>query len=338
MPISSRPASSTPSTSSSVSQASPSISSSGVTVPSAAGPSNASLGVYGHISNPSSASPVVPSSANATADSVNASNMAMATALYLSNAENIHRQQLDRRYQSIRRSITGRGARDFGNVTTSLYGPICPVPPSGAIGNVYGLPFRNCLLIRLFADVVDSPSHSGYGQEAQRHSYYGPPQPPIASPPPPPLPTAAPIASPRTSSTEHLASIASSSSSGHSSSALLVPPAPSTQSASAAPQTGAAQVTRDRLLDLPAVRFLLRPDFFNLLHLNDEALAQYNGSPQLKSMVTRVRRECQQNPPVTSSFDRHQHNRCLVSLLNKFAETNKPLPQGKCSVLLCLPF
>lgn len=141
VPIS-RPPSSTPSTLPSVSPASPSISSeSGVPVQSTAGPSNASLGVYGHISTlPLSASPAVPSSADATADSVNASNMAMATALYLSNAENIHRQQLDRRYQSIRRSITGRGARDFGNVTTSLYGPICPVPPSGTIGNVYAYP------------------------------------------------------------------------------------------------------------------------------------------------------------------------------------------------------
>lgn len=45
--------------------------------------------------------------------------MALASTLYLSNAENIHWQQLDRRYQSIRRSITGRGTRDFGTAAVS---------------------------------------------------------------------------------------------------------------------------------------------------------------------------------------------------------------------------
>lgn len=38
---------------------------------------------------------------------------AYAAGQYSSNAEHIHRQQLNRRYQSIRRSITGRGIRDF---------------------------------------------------------------------------------------------------------------------------------------------------------------------------------------------------------------------------------
>lgn len=73
---------------------------------------------YGNILAHPSAYP----STSETSDSVNASNMAMATAMYVSNAENIHRQQLDRRYQSIRRSITGRGSRDFASNTASLYG------------------------------------------------------------------------------------------------------------------------------------------------------------------------------------------------------------------------
>lgn len=38
-----------------------------------------------------------------------------ASGQYSSNAEQIHRQQLNRRYQSIRRSITGRGIRDFNH-------------------------------------------------------------------------------------------------------------------------------------------------------------------------------------------------------------------------------
>ncbi|XP_017484457.1 PREDICTED: E3 ubiquitin-protein ligase HECW2-like [Rhagoletis zephyria] len=65
------------------------------------------------------------------ADNGSASSMAMATAMYLSNAENIHRQQLDRRYQSIRRSITGRGTRDFANNTGSLYGSVVSSGRSG---------------------------------------------------------------------------------------------------------------------------------------------------------------------------------------------------------------
>lgn len=77
---------------------------------------------------------------------------------------------------------------------------------------------------------------------------------------------------------------------------------------------------------MPALRFLLRPDFYNLLHLNDDALMQYNSHSPLKHIVTKVRREGQQNPMVTIAFERYQHNRNLVSLLNKFAEVDKPLP------------
>lgn len=82
------------------------------------------------------AHPTSHTTAPGSADSVNASNMAMATALYVTNAENIHRQQLDRRYQSIRRSITGRGSRDFASNTASLYGPVCS--PAGRSGVAIG--------------------------------------------------------------------------------------------------------------------------------------------------------------------------------------------------------
>lgn len=80
------------------------------------------------------------------------------------------------------------------------------------------------------------------------------------------------------------------------------------------------------ILDLPAVRFLCRTDFFNLMHMNDEALAQYNGSTSLKHMVTKIRREGQHS--LTNGFERYQHNRDLVSLINKFAETHRELPEG----------
>ncbi|OTF71451.1 hypothetical protein BLA29_011680, partial [Euroglyphus maynei] len=81
----------------------------------------------------------------------------------------------------------------------------------------------------------------------------------------------------------------------------------------------------NRIVDVPALRFLLRSDFFNVLHLNDDALGQYNGSTTLKHMVTKIRREGQKSPPSTESFQRYQHNRDLVSLINKFAHTDKPL-------------
>jgi hypothetical protein len=80
------------------------------------------------------------------------------------------------------------------------------------------------------------------------------------------------------------------------------------------------------ILDLPAVRFLIRTDFFNLLHMNDDALAQYNSSSSLKHMVTKIRREGQHS--TTAAFERYQHNRDLVSLINKFAETSRELPAG----------
>ncbi|KAG8192624.1 hypothetical protein JTE90_017189 [Oedothorax gibbosus] len=78
---------------------------------------------------------------------------------------------------------------------------------------------------------------------------------------------------------------------------------------------------RHLLASLPAVRFLTRTDFLNMLHMNDEALVVYNRSSSLKHMITKIRRD-------PSGFERYQHNRDLVSLLNKFAETTRELPRG----------
>lgn len=159
-------------------------------------------------------------------------------------------------------------------------------------------------------DNVDSPNVPSGLVPHSRHSVGSSlVQATSTQPPPPPLPSTAPIGF-----TELLPSTSS----------LPTVETPSAQTSSAAPSVA----TRNRVLDFPAVRFLLRTDFFNLLHLNDEALAQYNTSSTLKAMVTRIRREGLQNPPQTSAFERHQHNRYLVSLINKFAETNKELPPG----------
>ena len=96
--------------------------------------------------------------------------------------------------------------------------------------------------------------------------------------------------------------------------------------AAAAAAAAAAPKPNQHVLQFPAYKFLMRTDFFNLLHLNDEALSQYNGSTTLKHMVTKIRRDG--NDQATSSFERYQHNRDLVALLNRFAETSKSFPEG----------
>ncbi|XP_060527932.1 E3 ubiquitin-protein ligase HECW2 isoform X2 [Cylas formicarius] len=71
----------------------------------------------------------------------------------------------------------------------------------------------------------------------------------------------------------------------------------------------------------PGCKFLTRPDFFTLLHMNDEALTLYNGNPTLKHMIVRIRRD-------SSLFEKYQHNKELVTLVNLFADTTKDLPEG----------
>lgn len=74
---------------------------------------------------------------------------------------------------------------------------------------------------------------------------------------------------------------------------------------------------------LPALKFLNRSDFFNLLHLNDEALMLYNTSTNLKYIINKVRRD-----KTHSAYERFQHNKDLVGFLNKFALVDEPLPLG----------
>nr|CAD7403466.1 unnamed protein product [Timema cristinae] len=72
---------------------------------------------------------------------------------------------------------------------------------------------------------------------------------------------------------------------------------------------------------MPAVKFICRPDFFSILHMNQEALALYNHNGSLKHMVSKIRRDPQ-------AFDRYQHNRDLVTLINMFADSLRDLPRG----------
>jgi hypothetical protein len=88
----------------------------------------------------------------------------------------------------------------------------------------------------------------------------------------------------------------------------------------------------------PGCRLLTRPDFFTILHMNQvvrrrfhdypvlrvsfqDALFLYNRNPTLKHMIVRIRRD----PAV---FDKYQHNKELVALVNMFADTNADLPEG----------
>ncbi|CAH0604942.1 unnamed protein product [Chrysodeixis includens] len=71
----------------------------------------------------------------------------------------------------------------------------------------------------------------------------------------------------------------------------------------------------------PAAFFLARPDFYSILHMNQEASVLYNGNSTLKHMISKIRRD-------TTSFERYQHNRDLVALVNMFSEPDRDLPLG----------
>ncbi|XP_038215420.1 uncharacterized protein LOC119834939 isoform X2 [Zerene cesonia] len=71
----------------------------------------------------------------------------------------------------------------------------------------------------------------------------------------------------------------------------------------------------------PAAEFLARPDFYSILHMNSEASSLYNCNSTLKHMISKIRRD-------TSSFERYQHNRDLVALVNMFSESDRELPLG----------
>ncbi|XP_075237322.1 hecw ubiquitin protein ligase isoform X2 [Lycorma delicatula] len=77
----------------------------------------------------------------------------------------------------------------------------------------------------------------------------------------------------------------------------------------------------DVITNAPAVKFLARPDFFSILHMNQDALALYNRNGSLKHMVSKIRRD-------PSTFERYQHNRDLVALVNLFADSIRDLPRG----------
>ncbi|XP_067641509.1 uncharacterized protein Hecw isoform X2 [Eurosta solidaginis] len=69
----------------------------------------------------------------------------------------------------------------------------------------------------------------------------------------------------------------------------------------------------------PAFVMLCRPDFYSMLHTNEDALSIYNSNPALKHMIIRIRRD-------RECFQRYQYNKDLVALVNTFAQLNRDLP------------
>ncbi|MGH0161268.1 UNVERIFIED_CONTAM: hypothetical protein FKN15_053806 [Acipenser sinensis] len=75
------------------------------------------------------------------------------------------------------------------------------------------------------------------------------------------------------------------------------------------------------LLQSPSAKFLTSPEFFTMLHSNPSAYRMFTSNTCLKHMITKVRRD-------THYFERYLHNRDLVTFLNMFANKQLELPRG----------
>ncbi|XP_016370067.1 E3 ubiquitin-protein ligase HECW1-like [Sinocyclocheilus rhinocerous] len=75
------------------------------------------------------------------------------------------------------------------------------------------------------------------------------------------------------------------------------------------------------LLQCPAVKFVTHPEFFSVLHANYGAYRMFTNSTCLKHMILKIRRDVR-------NFEQYQHNRDLVSFLNKFTDSQLELPRG----------
>ncbi|XP_045168774.2 E3 ubiquitin-protein ligase HECW2-like isoform X2 [Mercenaria mercenaria] len=98
-------------------------------------------------------------------------------------------------------------------------------------------------------------------------------------------------------------------------------PQTSAQTVIAAPVTMMATSENRGTYRQPAVKFLMRPDFFPLLQANENGMMEYNRNQTLKHMISKIRKD-------PTNFERYQHNRDLVAFLNLFADMTKELPEG----------
>ncbi|XP_047667629.1 E3 ubiquitin-protein ligase HECW1 isoform X3 [Tachysurus fulvidraco] len=97
------------------------------------------------------------------------------------------------------------------------------------------------------------------------------------------------------------------------------PADPRREGSSSAPPVSSQMITL--LLQSPAVKFVTHPEFFTVLHGNYGAYRMFTNSTCLKHMILKIRRDAR-------NFERYQHNRDLVTFLNKFADTQLELPRG----------
>ncbi|XP_050724591.1 E3 ubiquitin-protein ligase HECW2-like isoform X3 [Eriocheir sinensis] len=206
------------------------------------------------------------------------------------STDRLQRQQLDRRYQSIRRTITSR--RVEGE----------EVPPTAVSATLPSSASTPSLASAAATPQTLSSSTSTFPNT-------GTAAPPDLSPS-----TPSAVQSPTSASTS--TTLPAPSSSGTSSSST-----PSSSTSSSSSSSSMSSERLDMLLQLPAVKFLTRSDFFSVLHMNDDACSVYERSASLRHMISRVRRD-------PAAFARYQHNRDLVSLVNQFADIERDLPRG----------
>ncbi|XP_030624293.1 E3 ubiquitin-protein ligase HECW1 [Chanos chanos] len=98
-------------------------------------------------------------------------------------------------------------------------------------------------------------------------------------------------------------------------------PTQSTELRREAPSSPVSSQKINLLLQCPAVKFVTHPEFFTILHANYGAYRMFTNSTCLKHMILKIRRDAR-------NFERYQHNRDLVTFLNKFADTQLELPRG----------
>ncbi|XP_045618685.2 LOW QUALITY PROTEIN: uncharacterized protein [Procambarus clarkii] len=213
----------------------------------------------------------------------------------------LQRQQLDRRYQSIRRTITSR-RMEMDDFSASGSATLSCSTSTPALASSSSVPALSSSTSTSTSNVTTPTSISSISSCTMTC-------------------TSTSVQSP-SSSTSSASSFTLSTSSttlpAPSSSAFHPPPSNSGSS------TSSSSVTSDRmdmLLQLPAVKFLTRSDFFSVLHMNDEACAVYERSASLRHMISRVRRD-------PAAFARYQHNRDLVNLVNLFSDKERDLPLG----------
>ena len=94
-----------------------------------------------------------------------------------------------------------------------------------------------------------------------------------------------------------------------------------------------------KYLQGPVVQFILRTDFELRIQESEHPAALLYNRASVKHMISRIKRD-------SATFERYQHNRDLVALLNAFACHDRDLPpawesrlddNGKVSIFFLLP-